>query len=248
MAETCLVIDVWEGQLEIDEAALRANGVVGIGIRLNDMQGGHHMDAGFAKQWAEAKGFARFPYFVYNPWVDGAANYAWLAANMPADAKSVAIDIEVRKSGYPASVYAAEVEKFVALAQKRWKVILYTAEWFLNALTRWPKIDYWWAQYPAQEMFFGGVKTWDELRKRLENPALAKPFNAAACPGPIRMWQFSGDYLVLPGSKRDIDVNLFFGSPDECAAYFGGGSIADPLEPTDQEKLRRLWEAHKELW
>lgn len=249
MGETCLVIDVWEGQLEIDEAALKANGVAGIGIRLNDMAGGHHLDTGFAKQWREAAGLVRFPYFVYNPWVDGASNFAWLAANMPAEARSVAIDVEVRKSGYPAATYAGELEKFLQLATRKWKVIIYTAEWFLRDLAKWPVMDYWWAQYPDQAKYFGGVRTWVELRQRLRIFGLDKPFNAAACPGQIRMWQFSGDYLVLPGSNRDIDVNLFYGSAAELAAYFGGdGVITEPVVVGDAEKLARLWEAHKELW
>jgi GH25 family lysozyme M1 (1,4-beta-N-acetylmuramidase) len=255
MSETCLLIDVWEGQLEMDEAVLKANGVVGMGIRLNDMQGGHHKDAGFNKQWAEAAGFVRFPYFVYNPWVDGATNYAWLANNMPAGAKTVAIDVEVKKSGYLPSVYATELEKFLGLAGMKWKMIIYTAEWFLPNLSRWPKCDYWWAQYPDGTRYFGGVKTWGELRKRLAVTALVKPFNAGACPGPIRMWQVSGDYLVLPGGTRDIDVNVFFGSTAECAAYFGDVGLTEMIgdtpiftELTLEEKVAKLWAAHPEVW
>lgn len=218
---TCLVIDVWEGQLEIDEAVLKASGVVGIGIRINDMNGGHHMDEGFAKQWKEAKGFVRFPYFVYNPWVDGAANFAWLAEHMPAEAKSVAIDVEVRYSGITPAKYAGELNKFMALADKRWKTIIYTGYGYLNLLSKWPAVDYWWAQYPAPQTYFGDVDTWEELAARLDHPALERSFTANKCPGTIKMWQFSGDYLILPGCKRDIDVNVFYGSKEELARYFG---------------------------
>ena len=256
MGETCLLIDVWEGQLEIDEAVLKANGVVGMGIRLNDMQGGHHKDTGFDKQWVEAAGFVRFPYFVYNPWVDGATNYNWLADNCPDGVKTVAVDVEVRKAGYPPAIYAAEFEKFLGLAQGpgKWKVIIYTAEWFLPYISKWPKMDYWWAQYPGPFYYFRDVKDWPELRRRLENPILGKPFNAAICPGTIRMWQISGDYLVLPGSNRDIDINIFFGSAAECAAYFGGvglNGVSEPepelVELTLEDKVAKLWAAHKEL-
>ena len=247
MAETCLMIDVWEGQLEIDEVVLKANGVVGMGIRLNDMSGGHHKDTGFDKQWAEAAGFVRFPYFVYNPWVDGAANFKWLAENCPAGVKTVAVDVEVKKPGYSPATYAGELEKFLVLAGKKWKVIIYTAEWFLPYISKWPKLDYWWAQYPGPFYYFRGVADWDELRRRLENPILSKPFNAGACPGTIRMWQISGDYLVLPGSNRDIDINIFFGSAAECVVYFGGVSEPETVELTLEEKVERLWVAHKEL-
>jgi hypothetical protein len=250
--DTCLVVDVWEGSLEMDEAALKAAGVAAIGIRLNDMNGGHHKDGGFDKQWAEAAGFARLPYFVYNPWVDGAGNYVWLSQHMPADARSVAIDVEVRKTGYAPSTYAGEFEKFLQLAKLKWRVITYTAEWFLGALSKWPTMDYWWAQYPDPARYFGGVKTWDELKSRLDNQVLGKPFNAAKCPGTIKMWQFSGDYLILEGCLRDIDVNLFYGTSEECAAYFGGVGLPEGVpepepELTVDEKVAKLWAAHPEL-
>lgn len=52
-----LGIDTWEGQLELDEAVLKANGVKFIFVRLNDINGGHHKDENFDKQWGEAAGF-----------------------------------------------------------------------------------------------------------------------------------------------------------------------------------------------
>ena len=225
---TCLVVDVWEGQLQIDEAVLKANGVAGMAIRLNDMSGGHHMDGNFLTQWAEAKNFVRFPYFVYNPWVDGAANYAWLAANVPSEVKTVAVDIEVAKAGYAASTYAGEVGKFLDLCKTRWKMIIYTAQWFLPNISNWPRIDYWWAQYPDGPTYFGGVKTWDELRLRLDR--LDKPFNQNSVPGTLKMWQFSGDYLVLPGNSRNIDVNIFYGTEQDLADYIGSGSPPAPVQ------------------
>ena len=156
---TCLVVDVWEGQLEVDETILKANGIAGMGIRLNDMTGGHHLDTNFWRQWGQAANFIRFPYFVYNPWVNGAANFAWLAANAPAGIPTIAVDIEVRMSGYSASTYASEVVKFLDLCKARWKVIIYTAQWFLPYLAYWPKADYWWAQYPDTATYFKNVKT-----------------------------------------------------------------------------------------
>jgi hypothetical protein len=223
---TCLVVDVWEGQLEIDEAVLKSNGVAGIGIRLNDMNGGHHLDTNFWRQWGESGNFVRFPYFVYNPWVSGAANFAWLAANVPVEALALAVDIEVRKPGYSAASYASELSKFLELAKTRWKVIIYTAQWFLPYLAYWPKVDYWWAQYPDHEKYFGGVSTWPELKKRLDR--LDKPFNVETVPGTLKMWQFSGDHLRLPGCPKLIDVNLFYGTEQDLADYFGTGHVVEP--------------------
>ena len=229
---TCLVIDVWEGQLEIDEAVLKANGVAGMGIRLNDMNGGHHLDTSFWRQWNEAVDFVRFPYFVYNPWVNGQENFNWLSVNVPEEVKVVAVDVEVRKSGYTAATYAQELARFIELCKGHWKIIIYTAQWFLPYVASWPKCDYWWAQYPYQEDYFKGVSTWDELKLRLDNPKLARPFNEKYIPGTLKMWQFSGDYLILPGTQRDIDVNIFYGTEDELRDYFedkapsGGGGDA----------------------
>ena len=229
---TCLVVDVWEGQLEIDEAVLKANGVAGIGIRINDINGGHHLDTGFAKQWGESAGFVRFPYFVYNPWETGQANFDWLAANLPTGQKSVAIDIEVRKPGYSASSYAGEVNRFLDLCKLRsWRTILYTGQWFLSALSKWPVVDYWWAQYPDPALHFAGVKTWADLKLRLDG--LSLPLNLKSIPGTLKMWQFSGDYLILPGNPRDVDVNLFYGTPAELAAYFDSPAPVEipPVKP-----------------
>jgi aspartate 1-decarboxylase len=57
---TCLVADLYEGSLEIDEPVLKANGVAGMIIRLNDMNGGHHLDTGFSNMspsWAGRGGW-----------------------------------------------------------------------------------------------------------------------------------------------------------------------------------------------
>ncbi|MBV5322629.1 MAG: SH3 domain-containing protein [Ilumatobacteraceae bacterium] len=229
---TCLVVDIWEGQPTIDFVALKAGGVAGIGIRLNDMSGGHHMDQAFTQLWAGAKDFVRFPYFVYNPWVNGPDNFAWLTAHLPAECKSVALDVEVRYSGYPANVYAGEISKFMQLAKiKGLKIIIYTGQGYTSLLSKWPISDFWWAQYPSPANYFAGVKTWDELRVRLDR--LDKPFNVAQIPagGTLKMWQFSGDYLLLPGSNRDMDVNIFYGSEQELADYFGtsAGSAPTPV-------------------
>ena len=55
------LIDVWEGALDIDEALLRNAGVVGIITRLNDINGGHHKDENFDKQWEQSQYFCVLP-------------------------------------------------------------------------------------------------------------------------------------------------------------------------------------------
>lgn len=228
MINPILGIDTWEGQLEIDEAVLKANDVRFMFIRLNNMSGGHHMDTGFAKQWSEAKNFYRAPYFVYNPWVTGQQNYDWLAANMPADARAVAIDIEVAYAGYSAVTYAVEVAKFEALVKAKWNYVIYTGEWFLSYLSTWNKsASYWWAQYPFA--FYPSsplTLTWDELRTKLI--PFTAPANSAKIPGILKFWQFSGDKLILPGNSKTMDVNVFFGTDAELQSFFGPVSVPPP--------------------
>jgi GH25 family lysozyme M1 (1,4-beta-N-acetylmuramidase) len=223
-----LLIDTWEGQLELDEATLLANGVAGMLIRLNDMNGGHHMDENFINQWAQARAFCRAPYFVYNPWGSGVENYVWLANHMPADAKAVMLDIEVRMSGYAPATYAAEVRKFRDLVKSKWTTAIYTGEWFLPMLSSWPTdADYWWAQYPLEFYQDQDIPlTWDELRTRLQK--YDQPFNVSKVPGRLRMWQFTGDTLVLPGSTRIIDVNVFYGSRADLENWLGKPAVSQP--------------------
>ena len=141
-----LLVDTYEEERQINEQALIANNIVGMIIRLNNMEGGHHMDANFIVQWAEAgnAGLLRIPYFVYNPWVDGQENYDWLVRHMPFEAKAVMVDIEVSKPGYSPSTYATEVARFCQIVGTRWNFMIYTGENYLSLLSSWPtNADYW---------------------------------------------------------------------------------------------------------
>ena len=81
--ERQIIIDEWEGDAGLDDTTLLKY-VTGVIVRINDMAGGHHIDVLFTQRWEAAKLYpARAIYFVYNPWVDGKANYAWLKANLP---------------------------------------------------------------------------------------------------------------------------------------------------------------------
>jgi GH25 family lysozyme M1 (1,4-beta-N-acetylmuramidase) len=238
-----LVLDIWEGQLDIDEAALFAGGVSGLVIRLNQISGGHHIDKGFTKQWAEAEAFVRWPYFVYNPWVTGMKNYDWLAANMPRYCPAVAIDVEVYKSGYSATEYGAQLTYFMQLVQQTWKAQIYTGEWFLTEVSPWPKADIWWAQYPYAMYPTNRITIgWDELRMKII--ALKwPPINAKKAPGPVQMWQCSGDRIILPGSSRAMDINLFPGTVADLKTWLGYDDtpvVHPPAQLTLEERVANL--------
>lgn len=219
-------LDVWEGNLgEIDEALLKQEGVKYIITRLNSMNGGHRLDRSFLKQWEESAGFVRWPYFVYNPWVSGEANFAWLAGHLPLDATHVSLDVEVKYSGISAGEYARQVKRCYELMCERWSVDIYTGGWFLNQLESWPAGRYWWARY-LNRFYPKDREVWSWERLRREAAATSwNPGGSLGIPGSCQVWQVSGDRLLLPGcGTRAVDVNLFSGSEAELAAYVGGSA------------------------
>ncbi len=223
-SNTCILIDCWEGSLEIDEPVLKTGGVKGFIIRLNNMSGGHHLDKNFHAQWTQAAGFARAAYFVFNPWVSGQANYDWLLANCPADVRCVFIDVEVRYDQITPAQYTAEVQRFLALASLKWRTPIYTGQGFIDLLATWPRTEYWWACYPAGN--WATLKTWEQLSAELDKYDV--PSNKQFVPGVLRMWQISGDKVILPGTMRTTDINVFYGNEAELRAWFG--DTTTPIE------------------
>jgi len=225
-----LLVDTYESET-IDEYALVANNVAGQIIRLNHIEGGHHLDETFTVQWVETGqvGLVRIPYFVYNPWVDGPTNYEWLVKHMPYEAGAVMVDVEVKKAGYPPGKYREELGKFCDLARIKWNVMLYTGEGYLDLLDVWPTdLPYWWAQYPfALYPNKAEKRTWDQVRTTVNG--LPGPSNADRVPGGAwKMWQASGDRLILPGSAKPIDVNVFPGTLDDLKAWANEKEAVDP--------------------
>lgn len=209
-----LLIDTYEGERQIDEQALIANNIVGMIIRLNHIEGGHHTDENFVTQWQEAgnAGLLRVPYFVYNPWVNAQANYDWLVRHLPYEAGAVMLDIEVKYPGYSPDTYRDEVARFCRLVGARWHYMIYTGESVLPLLSAWPAdADYWWAQYPLS--LYPDTpesRTWNQVRAVIDG--LDGPVNVHKIPGPWKAWQVSGDRLILPGSPQPLDVDVFPGT------------------------------------
>lgn len=227
-----IVLDIWEGNPNIDVDILRSNGVCGIIVRINDMSGGHHIDKMFAQSWELSK---KFPvnaiYFVYNPWVSGTENFNWLYAHLPENYKQrLFVDIEVSKPDYSTSAYANEVQIFFNLCKGKFPASVYTGEWFLKMLAYWPKdLDYWWAAYPT--VFWpipSQAISWDEFKRRLTTVSFA--YNKSASPSAVKLWQCSGDQIKLPGGNgHPVDVNIFQGNLNDLKAWFNSDNI--PVEP-----------------
>ncbi len=244
MKDYLVGLDVWEGSLDIDEQELQDGGVAFLIVRLNSIDGSTHMDENFHRQWAQAERFYRWPYFVYNPWLTGPENCEWMGDHLPPGVRRVAIDIEVKRKDYPASVYASEVQAFTTRAKKFWKPVIYTGGWFLPLLSSWPAdVDYWWGRYPYLLCPEKSENiTWQELRRRLDSLAW-DPCPAASgieTPGPVVVWQCSGDRLKLPGCVgRAVDVNLTLMSVPQLAAWVGDGPAAVRWEYALTEWARR---------
>lgn len=234
-----IVYDIWEGNPTIDIGILKENSIAGFILRLNSMSGGHHMDEQF---WANYKklqnDFLTMLYFVYNPWVDDKANYTWLKDHFPGDITlKFCADIEVKYAEYNPDKYADAVEGFIKRVQDGgYDPMAYTGGWFLNCLSRWPKIDYHWARYPYSIDRNPG-KTFDELRSRIASLKW-EPDAGTKAPGPVKLWQIS-DKWILPGTPdHAIDVNLFNGTYDELKAWWGNpkeiiseeGEVEEPCE------------------
>jgi len=239
-----LILDVWEGALDINEPLLLDNGIAGLIIRINDMNGGHHKDTNFDNQWAQAVNFLRAPYFVYNPWVTGSANYQWLKSNLPSSGVTrLFVDIEVIKSGYPAATYADEVQAFMQLALADYpRTAIYTGGWFLPIVAHWPGGDYWWARYPYTFYPDGRENwSWTSLWQAVNDYGFW-PDQLHKCPGTVKLWQFTGDRLILPGcANRPIDISMWNGGLASLQDWWG----SEKPEPVD--KLAILWreaEAH----
>jgi len=246
-----IVYDIWEGNPTIDIGILKENGIAGFILRLNSMAGGHHLDAQFFENYRKLQNdFLTMAYFVYNPWVDGKANFQWLKENFPGDiTRRFGADIEVKYPDYLPVAYAVEVADFIKRVQDAALIPTnYTGPWFLPYLSRWPTdTEYWWARYPYSIDRVPEIQTHEELHKRI---AALKwtPDSGTSAPGPVKLWQVS-DKWTLPGTPNHaIDINLFNGTYDELKAWWGNpkeiiaeeGEIEEPGEGTHPIEFRTI--------
>jgi hypothetical protein len=231
------LLDVWEGSLDVDEKTIFEGGIIGLLIRLNHMSGGHHMDTNFTTQWIQSVNFLRAPYFVYNPWVDGRVNYNWLMANLPKnDVTLVAADVEVVYKEYSPEVYADQVQIFTDLLKSQVHMIIYTGQWFLSYLSRWPtNIEYWWARYPDR-FHPDQSEAWSYEKLEIETEKYGfYPDPQKKSPGPVEVWQCSGDRIKLPGCQgRAVDVNLINKTPAATREWWG---VSTSTELTIKQKV-----------
>lgn len=222
-----IILDVWEANTDFDPKVLIENDIKGIIVRLNDMNGGHHMDVYFEENWEKAKQFPiQALYFVYNPWVDGKTNFDFLMKHLPSDygKRRIFVDIEVRYKDYSPVTYRKETSIFCNLVRKTNPCTRYSGGGFLNLLDYWPiDEEYWWASYSD---YLRTSTTWEIFRRFLSMLS----FNAFTklSPGPCKLWQSTGDGVRLPGfGDHAVDTNIFPGTLEECVTWFGCENITE---------------------
>jgi hypothetical protein len=132
---------------------------------------------------------------------------------------------------------------FIKLCQAKWHTVIYGGRGFLDMLEPWPKIEYWWAQWPwplyPTALTPVTTVTWLELHGYLDKLTWP-PANASYCPGNIRMWQCSGDRFIVPGVTRKIDVNYFPGTFQNYRTWLGYDDVVIPPTLTIEERVTNL--------
>ena len=213
--------DVWEGSLEYDEAEFVKGGIAYLLPRLNSTLGTLHKDDLFDKHWREATSFMKIPYFVYSPYFSGYDNWNWLRQNLPAGIVTCAVDIEIARDGYSPEEYSRNVQYLLDNMRGVGMIpVIYTGGGYTGLLNPWPAGRYWWARYPYS-MYPAETThvTWEQLESMID--ALAwYPNDPTKIPGECRLWQCSGDRLIVPGTSRTIDVNISNMTAEEFAVYW----------------------------
>jgi len=129
----------------------------------------------------------------------------------------------------------------------RLPVLIYTRASFVTEYA--PQMESWLGEWPLWLAHYpyanGRVSlSWQTLKTHY-----APSIQAPALPrggSDWRFWQFSGDKFLLPGCQTALDLDFFHGSRQELFAWLN--QPVPPLTVSLEEKVRRLWEGHPELW
>ena len=141
--------------------------------------------------------------------------------------------------------YAKQLDCTIRQLQYKNLTSIYTGQGYLDLCTSWPtSIDsYWWSAYPLS-LYPSPAKeiTWDQLKTMIDSTSWC--WNEKYSPAFVKLWQASGDRLLVPGSSgHAIDLNIFRGTLDELKIWFGvsnsGSTInSDPIvEPITNNYL-----------
>lgn len=253
MSELPFGIDVsrYQGKIDWDKTALYRPQVVFAGIRAAISWG--YTDTWFARNWEEAVrvGILPMAYHVVYPGesaerqidhflkVIGEERLKPLrqGRGMP-----LVLDVELDHGLAPAKISQA-VERCAVLvtqATGRKPIIYSRAQWvdvYITGVGNPPawlnQYDWWLAHYNADGSEHAGP------------PPLPKGVERNRCV--IHQTSQKGPGRAMGMESEGVDLNRWQGTLESFKAYAGIGGAA-PVELSLEEKVCRLWEAHRELW
>lgn len=208
------------------------------------------VDSKFALNWASSKGkLPRGAYWFYDWRSTGNTPEAQgkLFANIVYEPGEIPMVMDFEKpykdwtpEPFPARDTALAIIRRFKDAVGAERMILYMNQSTLKGLQPFPswltdEFDLWIAAY------FYQPGTTNLMTSTAQIPATWAPNTYG---WKYKFWQFTSklDGTSYGVGSLDLDGDLFNGTAQELADYCNTGEI------TDAEKLRRLWEAHPELW
>ncbi len=96
-------------------------------------------------------------------------------------------------------------------------------------------VDYWWARYPNSLQPSKTPQTWGDLKTKLVTVKFADADligSSHVSPGKVKLWQISGDRLILPGcAGHPMDISIWDGTLDELKTWWGMKASTPVEEP-----------------
>ena len=164
--------------------------------------------------------------------------------HLPADfnGRRLLIDTEVKYAGYSPETYAKETLIFYNLVSQRFPEAIYTGEWFLPIVAKWPgNIDYWWAAYPD---VLQGHQDLGELQGRLPRRWLRELDSRSSRPGQA---VGSSPAAAIPCrvSATTASISPYSPEPWKSASSGSASRLLFPQLKENQlchgEKIRTCW-------
>ena len=181
----------------------------------------------------------------------GENDVAFLALDVEQYWKSWKADLRGRKDNHFSAQFISQRSREMAEKMREvWQkpVLIYTRASFVSEyaapMNDWlPEWPLWMAHYPYS--YRKEQLTWAKLKREFA-PAIRAPWLPKNCQD-WKFWQFSGDKFCLPGvNNSPLDLNFFNGSLQDLQSWLN--LTLTPREPTLDEKIALLWQAHPTLW
>jgi lysozyme len=234
MTADALIIDLYYGDKHADFAAMKAGGAAGVCVKASDgyYMGGSRLDPLFQDNWKRAKdeGLPRCAYHFWRSDVSQATQVADFCSQLAADSGEMRplADIERDDANMGPQRLADATRTFVLAVEGslHLKPMIYTSPGFWGPIAPYAS---WASGYELWVAHYGVVY-----------PRLPAPWSKWT------FWQYS-DNTGFPGMvPLGVDKSWFCGDAAAFGVYLRGLHAAPAPEPTDAEKLGKLWSWYKE--